>query len=125
MCNCLRSRSLVDSVFVSYSSNASDPLHLRDKKQQKILEDDNAQDLLRHLSDNEKVCLVVLDHAGLSTNREDLEQLINDNESHQKLIVDTMPFNNKVTVYERQKLLNKQQTMKAFECRNRPLQRSK
>ncbi|KAI9243769.1 hypothetical protein EDC94DRAFT_531343, partial [Helicostylum pulchrum] len=50
---------------------------------------------------------------------------ISDNESLQKIIVDTLPFNNKVTIYERQKLLNEQQTMKAFECRNRPLQRSK
>ncbi|KAI8066186.1 hypothetical protein BDF21DRAFT_477890, partial [Thamnidium elegans] len=70
--------------------------------------------------------LWLLDHAGLSTNREDLEQLVSiiDNESLQKKIVDTLPFNNKVTIYERQKLLNEQQTMKAFKCRNRPLQSS-
>ncbi|KAI8064321.1 uncharacterized protein B0P05DRAFT_581019 [Gilbertella persicaria] len=127
MCYCLRNRSLVDYVFVSYFCNASDPLHSRDKNQEKVLEDGNTQDMLRHINNNNKVCLVVLDHAGLSTNREDLEQLvsISDNESLQKIIVDTLPFNNKVTIYERQKLLNEQQTMKAFECRNRPLQRSK
>ncbi|KAG2228911.1 hypothetical protein INT48_002966, partial [Thamnidium elegans] len=41
--------------------------------------------------------LWLLDHAGLSTNREDLEQLVSiiDNESLQKKIVDTLPFNNK------------------------------
>jgi hypothetical protein len=54
-----------------------------------------------------------------------LKFIISVNESLYKIIVDTIPFNNKVTVYERQKLLDKQQTLKAFECRNRPLQRSK
>lgn len=34
MCNCLRNRSLVDCVFVSYSCNASDPLHSKDKSQE-------------------------------------------------------------------------------------------
>ncbi|KAI8079133.1 hypothetical protein BDF21DRAFT_340080 [Thamnidium elegans] len=125
MCNCLRNRSLVDCVFVSYSCNASDTLHSRDKSQKKVLENGNTQGMLRHIKDNNKVCPVVLDHAGLSTNREDLEQLVSDNESLQKIIVDTLPFNNKVTIYGRQKLLDEQQTMKAFECRNRPLQRSK
>ncbi|KAI7907730.1 uncharacterized protein BX663DRAFT_425534 [Cokeromyces recurvatus] len=81
--------------------------------------------MLCHIKNNNKMCLVVLDYAGLSTNREDLEQIISDNESLQKIIIDTLPFNNKVIIYERQKLLNKQQTMKAFECTNRPLQRSK
>ncbi|KAI9365666.1 hypothetical protein BD770DRAFT_312637 [Pilaira anomala] len=75
--------------------------------------------MLRHIKNNNKVCLVVLDHAGLSTNREDLEQLVSDNESLQKIIVDTLPFNNKVKIYERHKLLDEQQTLKAFECRNK------
>ncbi|KAL7314421.1 hypothetical protein PS15m_005992, partial [Mucor circinelloides] len=56
--------------------NASDTLHSRDKSQEKVLEDGNARGMLRHIKDNNKVCLVVLDHAGLSTNREDLEQLV-------------------------------------------------
>lgn len=43
MCNCLKDRSLVDCVFVSYSSNASDPLHLRDKSQETVLADGNTQ----------------------------------------------------------------------------------
>lgn len=43
MCNCLRNRSLVDCVFVSYSCNASDTLHSRDKSQEKELEDGNTQ----------------------------------------------------------------------------------
>jgi hypothetical protein len=32
--------------------------------------------MLRHINNNNKVCLVILDNTGLSTNREDLEQLI-------------------------------------------------
>ncbi|KAI9253628.1 hypothetical protein BY458DRAFT_521771 [Sporodiniella umbellata] len=122
MCECLRNRSLVDHMFVSYSCNASDPLHLRDKNHNKVLEDGNTQGMLSHIKNNKKVCLVVLDHAGLSTNREDLEQLVSDNESLQKIIVDTLTFNNKVKIYERHKLLDEQQTLKAFEYRNRPLQ---
>ncbi|EIE90110.1 hypothetical protein RO3G_14821 [Rhizopus delemar RA 99-880] len=125
MSDCLRSRSLVDQVFVSYSCSASDVLDSRDKKQEEVLGNGNTQDMLRFINNNSKVCLVTLDHAGLSTNREDLEQFISANKSLQKIIVDTIPFNNKAIIYERQKLLNKQQTLKAFECRSRPLQRSK
>lgn len=43
MCNCLGNRSLVDCVFVSYSCNASDTLHSRDKSQEKVLEDGNTR----------------------------------------------------------------------------------
>lgn len=43
MCGCLRKRLLIDCVFVSYSCNASDPLHLRNKRQEKALEDGNTQ----------------------------------------------------------------------------------
>lgn len=67
MCGCLRKRLLIDCVFVSYSCNASDPLHLRNKRQEKALEDGNTQGMLRYINNSNKVCLVVLDHVGLST----------------------------------------------------------
>lgn len=43
MCNCLRDSLLVDTIFVSYICTASDTLHLRDKHQEKALEDGNTQ----------------------------------------------------------------------------------
>ncbi|KAI7896656.1 uncharacterized protein EV154DRAFT_535614 [Mucor mucedo] len=123
MSNCLKDRSLVDRVFVSYSSNAGDRIHVRDKNQDKKLENGNTKDMLTYLKNNEKVCLVVIDFAGLSTNTDDLQQSvsISDHESLQKIIVDTLPFNNRVFIFDRPKLLAELQTLKAFECRNRPL----
>lgn len=81
--------------------------------------------MLLHIKNKDKVCLVVPHHAGLSTNREDVEQFVSDNDNLRMIIVDTLPFNNKVKIYERQKVLDEPQTLKAFECRSRPLQRSK
>lgn len=69
----------------------------------------------------DKVCLVVLDHAGLSTNREDVEQFVNDNDNLRMIIVDMYS----AKFYKRQKVSDEPQTLKAFECRSRPLQRSK
>lgn len=43
MSDCLRSRSLVDRIFVSYSCNANDPLNSRDQNQKIVLEDGNTQ----------------------------------------------------------------------------------
>lgn len=43
MSNCLKERSLVDCVFVSYSSNAGDKILARDKKQGVGLEKGNTQ----------------------------------------------------------------------------------
>lgn len=37
MCSRLRSRPLVDRVFVAYCCNANDPLHTRDKRRQEIV----------------------------------------------------------------------------------------
>ncbi|KAI7862377.1 hypothetical protein BDF14DRAFT_1974511 [Spinellus fusiger] len=93
MCDCLRSQSLVDRVFIYYSSNVSNPLNSRDNGQEKELEDGDIQDMICYIENNNRVCLVVLDHAGISTNCEDLEQ---NNKSLQKIVVDTMAFNNKV-----------------------------
>ncbi|KAG1052904.1 hypothetical protein G6F43_004984 [Rhizopus delemar] len=130
MCSRLRSRSLVDRVFVAYCCNANDPLHTRDKKRQEtVLEelkaDGDTKDMLSHINTNNKVCLVALDHAGLSTNCEDLEEFIRNNLSLQKIIINPLPFNNKVIVYEREMLLNDSKLVKAFDCRSKPLQRSK
>ncbi|KAI8976039.1 hypothetical protein BDB01DRAFT_728374 [Pilobolus umbonatus] len=121
MSSCLRDSSLVDRVFVSYSCNACDSVHSRYKNQETTVEDGNTQDMLRFINNNRKVCLVALDHAGLSTNR----KYLHDNENLKMILVDTLLFNNKVTIYEREKLLKEEQLLKAFECRSRPYQRFK
>lgn len=48
MSDCLRSRSLVDQVFVSYSCSASDVLDSRDKKQEEVLGNGNTQGKSKH-----------------------------------------------------------------------------
>ncbi|KAG2211160.1 hypothetical protein INT47_006279 [Mucor saturninus] len=88
---------------------ARDKLSARDKKQDIELENGNTQDMLNFLKNQEKVCLVVIDFAGLSTNSEDLRQFVSDNESLQKIIVDTLPFNNKVTIFDRASILGASQ----------------
>ncbi|CAO3626032.1 unnamed protein product [Mucor hiemalis] len=50
MCDCLKNRSLVDRVFVSYSCNASDPLSSRAKNQKVVLKDGNTQGKNRYLA---------------------------------------------------------------------------
>ncbi|ORE03718.1 hypothetical protein BCV72DRAFT_244191 [Rhizopus microsporus var. microsporus] len=77
MCKRLKERSLVDHVFVSYASQGNDQLAKRDLKQTSetykgLHAEGSTQDMMRFITNTEKVCLVVLDYAGLSTNSNDL-----------------------------------------------------
>ncbi|KAG2236192.1 hypothetical protein INT48_003811 [Thamnidium elegans] len=74
----LRSRSLVDKVFVSQSSLANEPFKKRDINDD-VFEgaDGSTRDLLNFLNFSEmQVILVTLDYAGLSTNIEDLKEFL-------------------------------------------------
>lgn len=95
----LRRRSLVQTLFVTVSCNASTSMHKRDTKKNKILQvlsvvAGNAQgillntifhftvnidcflDLLKDLVQAEKSCLIIADSAGLTTYMEDVRLLI-------------------------------------------------
>ncbi|KAG1149595.1 hypothetical protein G6F36_014706 [Rhizopus arrhizus] len=74
----LKERSLVDKVFVSACCKSSDPIANRDlKNSSNVINelesvDGDMQDLLKVLSTIQKVCLVTLDAAGLTTGIDNL-----------------------------------------------------
>ncbi|CAO3698274.1 unnamed protein product [Rhizopus stolonifer] len=74
----LRSRSIVDKVFVSKTSNANQPFHKRDINADTMEETDGTTtDFIEFLNaTKKKVILVVLDYAGLTTNVEDLKEFL-------------------------------------------------
>ncbi|KAI7900693.1 uncharacterized protein BX663DRAFT_438979, partial [Cokeromyces recurvatus] len=77
MCKRLKEKSLVDHVFVSYISQANDQLATRDLQQMSEIykglhAEESTQDMMRFITNTAKVCLVVLDYAGLTTNSNDL-----------------------------------------------------
>lgn len=100
MSTILKERSLVTKVFASASCDANQPLLARDLKKNtdmlsKITADGDMQgekkeiffllliitillldspDLLEYIRTRDKICIVVIDFAGLTTNSEDLEQ---------------------------------------------------
>lgn len=81
MCAHLKERSLVDEVYVSACYQASDPIIHRDQQKHPALEQLNdatgdMQDMLTYIADKEKVCLVILDHPGLTANCQDLEKFL-------------------------------------------------
>ncbi|CAO3630214.1 unnamed protein product [Mucor hiemalis] len=129
MCRRLKERSLVDHVFVSYNSQANDPLAERDMKQKdelltQLSAEGNTQDMLAYITNTEKICLVALDHAGLSTDCNDLYGFLTQHSNLEKVMIDTMPTESVIHVYERNRLLNDPEMLKKFECRKKPHQRS-
>ncbi|KAI9480715.1 MAG: hypothetical protein EXX96DRAFT_481645, partial [Benjaminiella poitrasii] len=104
MRDCLKGRSLVESILVSFSSKANKPMNKRDKPQTAVLNemevDGDTNDLISFIATNKKVCLVAIDHAGLTTNCENLRDLLEKNENLAIIIIDNLPFNNKVHIYE-------------------------
>ncbi|CAO3664519.1 unnamed protein product [Rhizopus stolonifer] len=130
MCDRLRERSLVDKLFVSVCSNANHPISERDVKvNKKIIEkldvDGNTQEMLQYISTNQKICLVVLDYAGLTTDPNDLKKFLEANKNIEKIIVDNFPQNNKVEIFERKEILNNPSRLEVFRCRASTCQRSK
>ncbi|KAG2218961.1 hypothetical protein INT45_008385 [Circinella minor] len=129
MCDRLVERSLVDVVFISSCCKAADPLAERDRtKNCDILSTLNVagdmQDLLLFIAEKPKICLVVLDFAGLTTNILDLNEFLKNNEQIKKIMVDMLPISNKVHVYDRSELVENQEKLTLFDCRKRSYQRS-
>ncbi|KAG2229570.1 hypothetical protein INT48_008939, partial [Thamnidium elegans] len=115
MCDRLRERSLVDKLFVSFFSNANHPISERDsnvdeKIDEKLYADGNTQ---------------VLDYAGLTTDPNDLKKFLETNKNIEKAVVDNLPKNNKVEIFERKEILNNPSRLEAFKCRSNTCQRSK
>ncbi|CAO3698272.1 unnamed protein product [Rhizopus stolonifer] len=122
----LRSRSIVDKVFVSKTSNANQPFHKRDINADTMEETDGTTtDFIEFLNaTKKKVILVVLDYAGLTTNVEDLKEFLSEQRNITKIIVDRLPITTEVEIFETELLLQDPKAIKKFDCRTRPIQRS-
>ncbi|KAI7861307.1 hypothetical protein BDF14DRAFT_1992073, partial [Spinellus fusiger] len=123
ICDRLRERSLVDKLFVSVCSNANHPISERDVKVDK--------ELLKNWINvaiyfyQQKICLVVLDYASLTTDPNDLKKFLKANKNIEKVIVDNLPQNNKIEIFERKEILNNPSRLEVFRCRASTCQRSK
>ncbi|ORE00709.1 hypothetical protein BCV72DRAFT_107437 [Rhizopus microsporus var. microsporus] len=128
----LYERSLVQTVFVSPCCKASDSMEARDSNvNQKILKSisrvqGTTNDMIEYLKKyDKKVCLVVIDFAGLSTNCRDLHNFIKEHENLEKIIVDSLLWENEVTIFERNEVISNPELLQAFNCRKKPVHRSK
>ncbi|KAI9252731.1 hypothetical protein EDC94DRAFT_620499 [Helicostylum pulchrum] len=129
MCKKLKMRSLVDKIFVSFKTSSNDPIMDRDLGDdrmvlEKLDADGNTHDMLRYVSAN-KVCLVMLTFAGLTTNINDFETFLSKNANIEKIVVDSLPHSNKIAIFDRKELLNDSEKIQQFKCRTGFERRSK
>ncbi|KAI9362851.1 hypothetical protein BD770DRAFT_315866 [Pilaira anomala] len=108
MVNSLYSRSNVDKCFVSYSSDANSDITTRDFRDNiKTLEKiqnvhGNTQKMINFISSSkQKVCIVIIDYAGLSTDPVNIQQFIMDNDAIEKIIIDCFPYTCDAIEFER------------------------
>ncbi|KAG1037632.1 hypothetical protein G6F43_012821 [Rhizopus delemar] len=111
MCKNLKNRSLVSKVFASVYCDSNESLLERDlNKQEHILSqiqaDGDMQDMLVYISSLERVCIVAIDFAGLTTNCEDLKVFLKNNPNIKKSIIDKLASCDASHVYDIQELLN-------------------
>ncbi|KAG2212737.1 hypothetical protein INT47_000714, partial [Mucor saturninus] len=64
-------------------------------------------------------------YAGLSTNCKDLETFLRNSKNICKIIVDHLPFDNTINIYDCCELLQDPKKLEIFNCRRRAYQRSK
>jgi hypothetical protein len=96
MIKLLYQRSLVENFFVSASSQASTPFNKRDLRRNKVLDEISGYhgttrgktkkklfktvissiEMIEYVKGSNDICLVCLDFAGLSTNKEDLKRFV-------------------------------------------------
>ncbi|KAI8142343.1 hypothetical protein BJV82DRAFT_517120 [Fennellomyces sp. T-0311] len=128
MSNKLRKRSLVQKVFASVSANASDSLFTRDLVKNGLLEkveaDGDMQDMLEYISCTEKIVLVTLDYAGLTTKPNDLLLFLQNNSNISKIVVDNFPHTNAINDYSALDLRDNSDLRNHFDCRRGTYQRS-
>ncbi|KAG1612699.1 hypothetical protein G6F46_008295 [Rhizopus delemar] len=126
----LKTRSLVDKVFVSPKSSAGDPFDKRDEKKQVELmsvinSDGDTQDMLKYINDkNKKIVLVAIDFAGLTTNCQGLKSFLSIYSNSKEVAIDYISSKNEVKMYTSGELLNDEKKVKEFECRKSIIQRS-
>ncbi|KAI8997670.1 hypothetical protein BDB01DRAFT_714291, partial [Pilobolus umbonatus] len=77
-------------------------------------------DTMKDLEEINKVCLVVIDSAGLTTNMADLESFIREHQNLKEIIIDTLMHDNHVHVVKCQEEIFKLKSLYRFDGR-RPL----
>ncbi|KAI9273662.1 hypothetical protein BY458DRAFT_434939, partial [Sporodiniella umbellata] len=97
-------------------------------KQEHILSqiqaDGDMQDMLVFVSLLQRVGIVAIGFARLTTNRENLKVLLNkkNNPNMKKLVVDITSSCDASHIYDTKELLNDSNTIKVFDCRKKGLQ---
>ncbi|KAG1411345.1 hypothetical protein G6F58_008601 [Rhizopus delemar] len=131
MVDSLLNRALVEQLLVSISSLASDEFNNRDKNSRynniiKQLDhvEGNTQDSLNFISKQKKIYLVAIDYAGLSINPNDIKELIRNNESIAEIIIDNLPWKNDAVFLSRERIMDEERLLDAFDCRKACLKRS-
>ncbi|KAG1219066.1 hypothetical protein G6F35_007800 [Rhizopus arrhizus] len=131
MVDSLLNRALVEQFLVSISSLASDEFNNRDKNSRynniiKQLDhvEGNTQDSLNFISKQKKIYLVAIDYAGLSINPNDIKELIRNNESIAEIIIDNLPWKNDAVFLSRERIMDEERLLDAFDCRKACLKRS-
>ncbi|KAG1457092.1 hypothetical protein G6F46_009909 [Rhizopus delemar] len=88
-----------DKCFVSYSSEANGDITTRDfrdniKTLEKIKDvHGDTQRMIDFISlSKQKVCIVIIDYAGLSTDPVNIQQFIRDNDAIEEIVVDYFPY---------------------------------
>ncbi|KAI7896476.1 uncharacterized protein EV154DRAFT_492417 [Mucor mucedo] len=124
----LRTKFLCQEVFVSIDTSANDPINSRDYDMPNLCSDQvkcsgNTQDMIKFLATtSQKVRLVAIDFAGMSTNVDDLRCFIKSSKAIKELVVDE---GHKITVFTRHELLHNDDIINKFNCRRGLVKRSR
>ncbi|KAG0175427.1 hypothetical protein DFQ28_000046 [Apophysomyces sp. BC1034] len=103
----LKKRSRVQRTYVTISCNSKDAMIMRDMPRPELIDkisniDSTIQDLLLFLKASTKsTCLVILDCPGLSTDPDDVYQLVCKHPKLKKVVIDQIPSNGKITIFDR------------------------
>ncbi|KAG2226542.1 hypothetical protein INT45_014286 [Circinella minor] len=94
-------------------------MHQKDDLLTQLSVNGNTQDMLAYIANTQNICLVSLDYAGLTTNCDDLHGFLKQHPNIQKIIIDIMPTEGVIHIYERNLLLNDEKVLNKFECRKK------
>ncbi|KAG1444228.1 hypothetical protein G6F56_010383 [Rhizopus delemar] len=117
----LMKASSVDMVFGSYSS-ASDELFVKRDTTTTIIiprTKGNTQAAASY-----PVTIVVINFAGLTTNKPDLVQFLRDHKTVKNIVIDNIESHNEAYYLTREQILSYETVLQLFDCRSAPVRRS-
>ncbi|KAI8067027.1 uncharacterized protein B0P05DRAFT_208143 [Gilbertella persicaria] len=132
MVQCLKERSLCDTVFVSWSCSAAANIASRDMNVNPDLLTDligvkgDTQSMISYINSSvTDICLVAIDFAGLSTNVGDLQNFFNTHKKLKTVLIDKLIYDNEFHEFKREAVLSDPTILSSFDCRSKPVQRSR